>query len=239
MQIQHSQNLILSILSLQQDEIKSKLELVNASQRLIPGGVVAFRDLIGLPSLKSVAKTMGVPQTQTMIFLLIANFCKSFNVVRNMTEDQMVECAVYLLDECRDFTVDDYVIMFALGKRGKLGNVMDHIDIEVIAEIHQEYLAHRQAKFKVINEERKRAERQARGQEIKKQDPEAIDNAIQALKDLTNEMVNKEKLEDERRHRAMIESRDRQVVEMMESQMMLGIAPDKYLREYYLKKIGR
>lgn len=226
-------------MSLNNDEGPGKLELVNAAQRLIPGGVVAFTELIGCPSIKSVAAGIGIPQTQTLIFLLIANFCKSFNVVRNMTEDQMIECAVYLLDECLDFTVEDYVIMFTLGKRRKLGTIMDHIDIEVIAEIHQQYLAHRQAKFKAINEQRRQDERQKKEQEIKNQDPEVANKAIEKLKEITYEMVNKEKLEDQRRHQAMISSRDRQVVEMIEREAMNGYAPDKYLREYYLKKIGK
>lgn len=74
------------------------------------------------------------------LFLLVQDFCMSFGVVRNMNEDQMIECADILLDECDNFRMEDYVMMFAMAKRDKLGvKIMDRLDIQVISQIHNAY----------------------------------------------------------------------------------------------------
>lgn len=139
---------------MEQQETAAKMQLVSMSSKLIPGGVVSFKSLEQCASLKAIQQEMGITEVQTLLLLLIKNFCNSMNVVRNMSEDQAIECAVYLHDECRDFTLEDYIIMFTLAKRGKLGKILDHVDIAVIAGIHSEYLAIRQAEFRKIHDER-------------------------------------------------------------------------------------
>lgn len=196
--------------------IEGKIELVNAGVRLIPKGEIAFNELENYPSLVSITKELGITKTQTLIALLITNFTKSFNVVRNMSEDQILECAVYIFEECNDFTIEDYVIMFTLAKRGKLGDILDHIDMRVIADIHKEYSRRRQIAFKVINEKRGIQKWREKIDALQKETPEQIENGLKAwneIKDATQHMVvnknsdywRQRKIEDEK-HQAFLKA---------------------------------
>ncbi|MBK7885497.1 MAG: hypothetical protein IPJ81_18160 [Chitinophagaceae bacterium] len=80
---------------------------------------------------------------------MIKDFCSSLNVVRNMNEDQMIEAAAMLLDECENFRLEDYMIMFSMAKRGELVKIMDRIDLQVITAMLDEYFTRR--KLAAIN----------------------------------------------------------------------------------------
>jgi hypothetical protein len=56
-----------------------------------------------------------------------------------MNEDQMIDCASMLLDECGTFRLEDYQVMFTMAKRGKIGKIMDRLDISVISQLLDEY----------------------------------------------------------------------------------------------------
>lgn len=187
------------------------------------------------------AQGIGKTEVQTLLVILITNFCRSFNVVRNMNEDQVTECAMYLFDECRDFTLEDYVIMFTLGKRAKIGEVLDHIDIEVIASMHQQYLRQRMAAFKKIQEADNKARFEAKVAGLGPQDHEAGDKAMQAMKqfaqDWATNIANVEKLEKEQRVKQNTVAKNNQIIELIERDAMAGYAPSPQLITYYLQHI--
>lgn len=175
-------------------EKDGKVELVNAGIRLIPQGVVNFESLYDLQPITDLVTIHGTAKVQTLIFTLIQNFCKSFNVVRNMEQDQMIECAMVLLSDCKDFRLEDYVIMFTLAKRMKIGNVYDHIDLAVISTIHDEYLVIRQMEMKKINERKKNETRKVKAieQPVSQDD---LDKAKESMR-LLEEELRKQKTED-------------------------------------------
>ena len=243
----HSQNLAVSILKLEaptdNEKSQAKLRLANIAMDLMPAGVVDFDKLKECAPIKSLVEGIGKTEMQTLLFLLISNFCKSINVVRNMGEDQMIECAMYLLDECKDYTMEDYVVMFAMAKRGKIGNVMDHLDIEVVAEMHAEYAARRRTHFKTAQD---KAEREAYDKKVAGLGPKdiaACEEAVKKMKEITYHFINLEAIEDERKKQATLkalkDNRDRQIINFVDHMGAQGYAPDIETMKYYLKAIGK
>lgn len=74
---------------------------------------------------------------------MVKDLSSSINVVRNMNEDQMIEAAAMLLDECDNFRLEDYQMMFAMAKRGTLVRILDRLDINIISQMMDEYYTRR------------------------------------------------------------------------------------------------
>lgn len=108
------------------------MELLAMAGDLMPEGKPTFLEVVKYPMIKKLVDDLGKKTMMKVLFLLVKDFCSSMNVVRNMNEDQMIESAAMLLDECDNFRMEDYVMMFQMAKRGQLVKVMDRIDINVI-----------------------------------------------------------------------------------------------------------
>lgn len=115
------------------------MEFVGIVSELMPAGNPIFLDVIKYPMIKSLVSEHGKKTMLKVIFLLIRDFCNSINVVRNMNQDQMIEAAAMLIDECNNFRLEDYTIMFSMAKRGSLVKILDRIDISVITQMLDEY----------------------------------------------------------------------------------------------------
>jgi hypothetical protein len=118
---------------------EAKLELVTITGDLMPAGKPAFLDVVKYPMIKDLVVEHGRKTMLKVIFLLVKDFCSSLNLIRNMNEDQMIEAASMLIDECDNFRLEDYTIMFSMGKRGELARIFDHVDIQVITQMLDEY----------------------------------------------------------------------------------------------------
>lgn len=89
-----------------------------------------------------------------VLSILIKDFCASLNVVRNMNEDQIIEAALVLLDECGNFRLQDYLMMFQLAKRGGLNiKILDRMDIQIITQMLDAYWEKRHQDAKKREEE--------------------------------------------------------------------------------------
>lgn len=119
------------------------MQVAEVVSQLMPNGKPDLLATRNYPAIEKLKEQYGGKHVRTMIFLLVKNFCESFNVVRNMTEDQMIDAASYLFDECGNYRLEDYLLMFNMAKRGLIGKVLDRIDISVIAQIHTEFDAKR------------------------------------------------------------------------------------------------
>lgn len=124
---------------LEVDRTAGKMELVEKCSTLMPKGVPNFLDVVKYPKIEVLISDLGKSKMLKVIFLMVKDFCSSMNVVRNMNEDQMIEAAAMLIDECGNFRLEDYVMMFQLGKRGELVKIMDRIDLQVITAMLDEY----------------------------------------------------------------------------------------------------
>ena len=154
--IPFSQKLLQCIAKLDTGEkMKAKLELVVLTSELMPNGKPNFLSVIKYPMIKSlITTTEGKMRLMGIVTLLIKDFCSSFNVVRNMNENQMIEAASMLLDECDNFRLEDYVMMFQMGKRGELFNVHDRIDLQVITAMLDKYweIRHKAGENEIVTE---------------------------------------------------------------------------------------
>jgi hypothetical protein len=125
---------------------EAKMELVLRTNELMPAGKPKFLEVIKYPMIKTLIEKEGKRKMLAVLVLLIKDFCSSINVVRNMNEDQMIEAAAMLMEECGNFRMEDYVMMFTMAKRGVFHpqiKIMDRIDIQLISSILDEYWKHR------------------------------------------------------------------------------------------------
>lgn len=120
--------------------------LVAAARELMPSGKPDFGKIKTYPSISQLIPTVGAPTLHKLLMVLIKNYCNSVNVPegKNMNEDQIIEAAGFLLDECDNYRIEDYVMMFTLAKRGKLesgktGRIFDRVDIQLISDFKSNY----------------------------------------------------------------------------------------------------
>ena len=126
-------------MDVQETKSDAKVEFVSMVSDLMPAGNPAFLSMIKYPMVKNLITEHGKKTMLKVIFLLIRDFCNSINVVRNMNEDQIIEAASVLIDECDNFRLEDYTMMFSMAKRGGLVRILDRIDISIITQILDEY----------------------------------------------------------------------------------------------------
>jgi hypothetical protein len=129
----HSQNLIKWIGE------SNKIELAEITSKLLPEGKPDFAVIRNHQPIKMLEKSIERKVLRATIYMMVKSFCESINVIRNMNEDQMIDCASMMLDECGTFRLEDYQVMFTMAKRGKIGKIMDRLDISVISQLLDEY----------------------------------------------------------------------------------------------------
>lgn len=132
--------------------IAAKADLIARTGDLMPSGVPNYVEVRFYPSIAQLIAKEGKKNMVKLLHLLVSDFCASFNVVRNMTDDQMIETAGFLLDECGNFRLEDYQMMLTMAKRGKLVDIRDRIDIQVFAKMLDAYWALRDQAGKQIQE---------------------------------------------------------------------------------------
>src|SRR5205085_8339473 len=125
---------------------------LNLTSSLMPAGNANFLDVIKYPMIISLVRDHGKKRMLKVIYLLVRDFCSSLNVVRNMNQDQMIEAASMLTEECGNFRLEDYAIMFSIGKRGELVKIYDRIDLSIITQMLDEYWKRRQAAAEKLEE---------------------------------------------------------------------------------------
>lgn len=117
----------------------AKIQLMGAVSELMPQGKPDYLGVVKYPMVKDLAVQMGAGNMLLMLSAIVRDFCASVNVSRNMNGDQIVEAAAMLLDECGNFRLEDYVMMFTLAKRGELVKIYERVDLSVITEIMDRY----------------------------------------------------------------------------------------------------
>jgi hypothetical protein len=115
------------------------MDLMMITGELMPAGKPQFLQVIKYPMINQIIQIEGKRKMLAVLVLMVKDFCSSLNVVRNMNEDQMIETASMLLDECGNFRLEDYLMMFSMAKRGDLVKIMDRVDIQLVSNILDEY----------------------------------------------------------------------------------------------------
>lgn len=125
---------------------------------LMPGGKPDIRLIMQHRPIIQIVRSEenGVKNMLKVLTALLFDFCNSLNVVRPMNDQQIIEAAAALLDECYNYRIEDYVCMFTMAKRGRLVKIMDRMDITIILEISKAYWAHREVEIERIEDEEHR-----------------------------------------------------------------------------------
>lgn len=134
----------------------AKMEYMGIASSLMPQGKPNFLAVVKYPMIRDLKKGEHGRQLHKILFLLVKDFCNTLNVVRNMNEDMMIEAAGMLLEECDNFRLEDYVMMFQMAKRGELFELRDRIDLQVITTLMDQYwIKRKEAGEKAIVEQHK------------------------------------------------------------------------------------
>lgn len=136
----------------------AKLGYTMAVKQLFPDGKPNYLGVVQYPQIRDLVQDNGEPVVLLLIAVMVRDYCASVNVARNMNEDQILEAAAMLMEEAGNFRLEDYAMMFALAKRGKLVKVYERIDLTTITDMADAYYAERRdAK---INQQEQEIERQ-------------------------------------------------------------------------------
>lgn len=139
-----SQKLLQCLIRMETEErSEAKMDLVLLTNELMPKGKPDLIGVVKYPMIQELVKTEGRRKMLGILVLMVKDFCASINVVRNMNEEQMIDAAAMLLEECDNFRLEDYVMMFTMAKKGELVKIYDRIDIQLISQIMDEYWSRR------------------------------------------------------------------------------------------------
>ena len=133
----------------------SPIQLVELASELLPKGNPNFRAVQKFTPIKVLLEReeATITDLRCALLVLVKNFSESMNVVRNLNETQAVEITEMLIDECGDFRLEDYFVMFQMAKRGKIGDIRDRIDIQLISKLIDEYWQYRKKEGDKLMEE--------------------------------------------------------------------------------------
>jgi hypothetical protein len=138
------------------------MELLLLTNELMPKGKPDFLSVVKFQKISELVQTEGRKKMLAVLVLMVKDFCASINVVRNMNEEQMIEAGAMLLEECDNFRMEDYVMMFSMAKKGAFHpevKIWDRMDIQLISAIMDEYWSRRkEAGIKAREEEYLRIE---------------------------------------------------------------------------------
>lgn len=135
------------------ERASAKMELISIVSDLMPQGKPQYLQMVRYPMISQLVQTEGKKKMLAVLVLMVKDFCSSVNVVRNMNEDQMIEAGAMLIDECDNFRLEDYTMMFAMAKRGTLVKIFDRVDIEVITNIVDAYWQRRKDVAAAVEED--------------------------------------------------------------------------------------
>lgn len=120
-----------------------KVSLIRSVSEIMPQGRPDFEAVRFAPAIVNLVAEHGPAKVHAVLVMMIRDYCSSINVPesKKMNGDQEMEAASFLLDECGDFRMEDYLMMFTLAKRGKIGKVFDRVDIQLLSDFKESYSA--------------------------------------------------------------------------------------------------
>lgn len=121
--------------------------------------MIKYQTLLSIPlkdRLPGLIDQYGAKRIHGILVVMITQFCNSFNVIRPMTAEQIVDCAGEILNTSHEdfLSVEDIMIFFQGAKMGKYGKVFDRLDQQIIFSMLEVYREVRHRMYNDIKEER-------------------------------------------------------------------------------------
>ena len=141
--------------ALPEKKVEAKMDLILKTNELMPKGIANLTAVVKYPKIADLVVSEGRKKMLAVIVLLVKDFCGSVNVVRNMNQEQMIEAGLMLLDECGNFRLEDYVMMFSMAKKGQFPvvKIWDRMDIQIVTAIVDAYWTRRKEAGEKATEE--------------------------------------------------------------------------------------
>lgn len=95
----------------------------------------------------SKSKTIGYLEAQqknigvAMLVMMITDLADSFNIGKNMSGAQVIDCAMMIVHEHRDLKIDDVALCFTKIKQQRYGKLFDRLDSGIIFNCIDQFLA--------------------------------------------------------------------------------------------------
>lgn len=221
----------------------NKTALIELSSALMPKGkpdflqITAARTINNLLEKKEIEKRGDV---RTLLSALINDFCKSFNFAhgKNLNEVQTVEVAAIYLDEVEDFSIEDFVLMFSMAKRGLIKDgdkdiIFDRIDIPILLKIKSIYTQTRWQEWDKMNEATLR-KIEGSDIEVEKGGENKWPEVLERFKKLVAEARKDRQTQREHIERQFISKREQMIKELAENAKNSG---DLLLQKHYLEQL--
>lgn len=186
--------------------------IIEYSSDLMPAGKPNFENIRYYPSIIQLVAAHGKKDIRKVLAAIVKNFNDSINVPegKKLNTTQTVEVACFLLDECNNYRIEDYIMMFSLAKRGKIGNIFDRVDMPVISDIKANYEALRREYSERMQEEELRKKEYGDHDSKREVVDEPEEVKEQRFKDAMNLFAEmKKKWEDEKQERMAAEEEAR------------------------------
>lgn len=131
-------------------------------------------------------KHMDPMDIAKVIAALLTDYCNSYNVVRNMSAQQIVDWAIEEVENLEHYTLEDYVVFFQQAKSGKFGQPFDRIDRGTVDSMFEQYHNERTAALRELIDARQH--NNIPMERMTKKD--AIDDKVLRLGDAINSVKN-------------------------------------------------
>lgn len=144
----------------------------------------------------------GLEKIHLVITALLRSFNDSLNLIRPMSDSQIVEVAYELVmtTEEDQLSIEDLVLFFKGAKEGKYGKILDRLDQQTVFAMLEEYRQERHRQFLRIKEE-KHLEHKSQGPSERTNNPDPLAESLCNLTGRMSEM--KEKLKEQREFNRM------------------------------------
>lgn len=134
-------------------------ELVKNLEQFKERGVVKFESLLSIPvtdRMPGLVEKYGKEKIHGLVVVMLTKFVNSFNLIRPMTSDQIVECAFEMIDSSYEDTlsIEDFALFFQGAKSAKYGKVLDRMDQQTVFELFENYRQERHSKYLKIKYEK-------------------------------------------------------------------------------------
>jgi len=127
------------------DPLRAAAAQLRERRRLMPGGTIAIAEILKTPSFRDTVDQKARRELHTAIMAVLMDYCNTYNVVRNMTAQQLATYAVHVLNHYSDLRLEDVFLVFQKAKAGEYGELFDRIDQGVLDGYFRAYLIERNA----------------------------------------------------------------------------------------------
>lgn len=144
-----------------------KADIAAISQSVLPflqADKVRFDEVLKISPfarIPNLTHAYGFENIHKTLILLLGKFVNSFNLIRPMSEEQVIECAFDMVTTSQEdqLSIEDYVLFFKGARQGKYGKVLDHLDQQVVSEMLEAYRQERHINLVRIREEQHLAQK--------------------------------------------------------------------------------